>query len=77
MLGLGRVGVRLGVDHQGVAVRPVGDPELGPVQDVVVLQINNHTYFFLRCNAYLLYTTSSLNLPIYFFSPHTQYAMFN
>ena len=46
MLGLGRVGVRLGVDHQGVAVRPVGDPELGPVQDVVVLQINNHTYFF-------------------------------
>ena len=37
MLRLGRVGVGFGVDHQGVRVRAVGDPELGPVQYVIVL----------------------------------------
>ena len=38
MLRFGGVGVGFGVDHQGVRVGAVGDPELGPVQYVIVLK---------------------------------------
>ena len=36
VLGLGCVRIGLGVHHQGVSIGPVSDPELGPVEDVVV-----------------------------------------
>ena len=36
MLRLLRLGVGLGVDDEDVGVGAVGDPELGPVEDVVV-----------------------------------------
>ena len=41
MLRFGRLRVGLGIDDQGVRVGTVGDPELGSVQHVVILQ-NNH-----------------------------------